>query len=112
MESAYYFLKKKSVYYKILLKDILYFKADGDYLRIQLDNDKQYFSQANIGDLETQLAPEGFFRIHRSYLIKVSRIEAVDFIKSEIQIGNQWLPFSRTKRNELKDFVNARMLEF
>ena len=36
----YVFLNKKGVFYKIFVQDIAYFEADGDYLKIQLNNDK------------------------------------------------------------------------
>lgn len=109
--SDYYFFKKKGIYHKIFIKDILYFEADGDYLRVQLSGEKQYISQAKIGDLEKKFPLATFLRIHRSYLIQLSCIESVDFIKNELLIGGQWLPFSRTKRKEIKDFVIARTLE-
>jgi DNA-binding LytR/AlgR family response regulator len=67
--------------------------------------------QANLSVLEGKLADDIFMRIHRSYLIKLSQIDAIDFVKCELRICESWLPFSRTKKQELKDLVESRKLE-
>jgi DNA-binding LytR/AlgR family response regulator len=41
----YIFLKKKGIFYKIFVDDIAYFEASGDYLKVQLTDDRQYTSQ-------------------------------------------------------------------
>ena len=56
----------------------------------------------NLSDYEQELAQDGFFRVHRGYLVSLSYIKSV--AKGEITLVNSTvLPVSRTKEKELKE---------
>ena len=56
----------------------------------------------NMSDYETELGNDGFFRIHRGYLVSLSYIKSVG--KGEITLVNSTvLPVSRSKEKELKE---------
>ncbi len=59
-------------------KEILYIKADSGYSEIILDNGKKVIITKKIGEIETQLSDEVFYRAHRSYIINLSKIENVN----------------------------------
>ena len=49
--------------------------------------------------LEEKLAPELFIRIHKSYIVSIHAIEAIN--QNEIQLENNNLPLSKTYREEV-----------
>jgi len=56
----------------------------------------------NIGDFEEQLKNDGFFRIHRGYLISLSKVKKL--AKSDVIMDNGvTLPVSRSNVKPLKE---------
>jgi len=56
--------------------DILYVMAKDDYSYLYTAADR-YLSTISLAQLETKLMPVGFFRIHRRYLVNLSRVKEV-----------------------------------
>ncbi|HUK96984.1 MAG TPA: LytTR family DNA-binding domain-containing protein [Gaiellaceae bacterium] len=54
---------------------VYYVQADGDYSRVH-DYDRAYLSTSSLGELQARLGT-GFARIHRSYLVNLSKVSAV-----------------------------------
>ena len=56
----------------------------------------------NIGDFEDQLKNDGFFRIHRGYLISLSKVKKL--AKNDVIMeGEEALPVSRSNLRPLKE---------
>jgi DNA-binding LytR/AlgR family response regulator len=53
-----------------------YVLADGDYSRVHT-YDRSYLCTASLGELEERLAGGRFVRIHRSYLVNLSKVAGV-----------------------------------
>jgi two-component system response regulator LytT len=61
-----------------------------------------YLVRYNLGDYEAELKEDGFFRIHRGYLVSLGHIKALG--KCELTLDNgTTLPVSRSKEKELKE---------
>ena len=58
------------------VEDILYVMAKDDYSYLYTAADR-YLSTISLAQLETKLEPVGFFRIHRRYLVNLSRVKEV-----------------------------------
>ena len=54
---------------------IHFVQADGDYSRVHT-YDRSYLCTSPLGELEEAL-PDGFTRIHRSYLVNLGKVVAV-----------------------------------
>jgi two-component system LytT family response regulator len=59
----------------IKMSDLIYCKGDGAYTYFFLRNDEKITVSKNIGEFEPLLAPRGFFRVHKSYLINLSEMK-------------------------------------
>jgi DNA-binding LytR/AlgR family response regulator len=59
--------------------DVLYAEADGDYCWIHTDGERLLSSQS-MRELEDHLPATIFFRIHRSYLVNLRRVAALEQI--------------------------------
>ena len=58
----------------ILMSDIIYCQADGKYTIFFLLNGKKIMSSKNLGEYNTILDSNYFFRIHHSYIINLRQI--------------------------------------
>lgn len=70
------FLKTGYEEEKVLFDDILYVEAEGNYMAYVLPNRKLLCRQ-NIGECMAQLPANQFIRIHRSYIIALSKIQKI-----------------------------------
>lgn len=79
---TYIYIRADYRLYKIALADILFIEGLDDYLKIHLQHSKPVVARMTMKAMLQKLAEtgdggEGFIRIHRSYIVPVSRIEAV-----------------------------------
>lgn len=86
---------------KLFVKDILFMEAQNQNILIYTKKDA-YCVRYNLSDYAQELAQDGFFRIHRGYLVSLAYIKSVG--KGEITLANSTvLPVSRSKEKELKE---------
>ena len=92
------FIKDNKVIRKILLNEILWLESKGDYVKINTI-EKQYIIHATLKSMEEKLPAAEFVRIHRGFLIPVSKI---DYIEDGVAfIMGTPLPVSETYKNDL-----------
>jgi two-component system LytT family response regulator len=61
---------------KVLFDDILYIEAEGNYMAYVLPN-KKLLCRQNIGECIAQLPANQFIRIHRSYIVALTKIQKI-----------------------------------
>lgn len=103
----YIFIKSDKRIEKIGLNDIIYAESVGNYVAIYTEEQK-ILAYLTLKSLETQLPAGEFMKIHQSYLVNASRINAID--GNEIKIGNISLPISRNHRDCVMKVVQQRLL--
>ncbi len=86
---------------KVPIQSILYMEAQNQNILICTKNDS-YSVRYNMGDYEEELREDGFFRIHRGYLVSLRHIKNMG--KHEITLADGTvLPVSRSKEKDLKE---------
>jgi two-component system LytT family response regulator len=87
------------------VREIEWVKAGQDYVELHVGS-KYWLLRETIGTLETQLAPSGFVRIHRSTLVNVDRVrELRPLSKGEFMVAlldGTELKLSRNYRKSLQ----------
>jgi two-component system LytT family response regulator len=90
------------VRYKLLTrinsKDILLIEADGNYSKITTSN-KSYLLSATLNQIEAELSPDLFCRVHRAYIVPLSRISDID--ADTLFIEDKQIPIARKYRENL-----------
>ena len=81
----------------------IFLKGLKDYVKIYI-GEKPIFTLQSLKFFEDKLPPSHFIRIHRSFIIAVSKIEYIG--KSKVNIGNNSIPISNFYRSRLFDFIN------
>ena len=93
----------------LLVSDVLYFKAEGNYAAVVMSSGKEYLHDKNLDKLE-QLMPPSFMRTHRSYIVNMDKISSLHNYpgsRYEMTLQNeQILPISRHKIKKIKQLVN------
>ena len=98
-ESAFLFLRADRKNLKIQLKDILFIESLKDYVKV-VTQERTIVSKQSISTIEETLPEQAFLRIHRSFIVSLSRIDS--FTSGIIQIGKYELPVSRSYRHEVE----------
>ena len=90
------------------IADIVYFEAQNQYVMIYT-TDGEHLVRYNIGDFEEQLKADGFFRVHRGYLVSLAKVKKL--VKSEVimdgEDGEVSVPVSRSNVKPLKEALYA-----
>jgi len=89
----------------IPIDTILYIESEGNYINIYCDK-KRHIARQSLDSVLSELSGNQFFRIHRSYLVNVSRIKG--FSKKEVILENISLPVSRGLADDFVAFMGAR----
>jgi len=77
---------------QIPLEDILYIKSDGDYIVLHLSDGRAPMVLMTLKAMEKQLPFDRFCRIHRSYLVNLSKVRGMK--GGKILVGQEALPLS------------------
>ncbi|KAA9340994.1 GAF domain-containing DNA-binding protein [Adhaeribacter soli] len=81
------FVKQESKLIKINACDILWVEALGDYVNIHTDKDR-FTVYATMKDMEAKLSPKDFIRVHRKYIIRLDKINAIEDDSAVIEKRN------------------------
>lgn len=69
----------------ILIRDIIYIEADGDYVKIITDQGK-FIKEDTMKFLESGLPQSQFVRVHRSYIVNVEKILRIELYEKQSQM--------------------------
>lgn len=94
---------------KINLKDVLYFEGLKDYVKIYLEGaTRPVMTLMTLKSLEEQLPTEQFMRVHRSFIVNLDRINAIE--RSAILIDKASIPIADKYKDQFNDFLSKRFL--
>ena len=99
----YFFIKCDSKYEKINYRDVRYIESLQNYVIIHT-RDKKLITYITLTGLEHQLPKDQFLKVHKSFIISISSIRAID--GNEVVIGEMRIPISRN----LKESVVNKIL--
>ena len=88
----YLFIRADYSLNKILISDISFIEGLDDYLKIHIDNQKTIVARMTMKAILEKLPDSEFIRVHRSFIIPISKIEKVR--NKIIHIGEEEIPVS------------------
>lgn len=93
-EKDFIFLNVQKKKVKILFSEIVYIESQREYIKI-VTTKKEYISKMSTHEIESILPADQFKRIHRSFIISMSKIdsytaESVDVNGIPIPVGRQY----------------------
>ncbi len=104
-EEQYFFVKSGRALQKILLKDILYFEGEKEYVRVVTPVHKLLVYR-RLKDIEEQLSAS-FARVHNSYIVNIARLESIR--DNQIFVGGKQIPISEKFREAFMNRIKERV---
>jgi two-component system LytT family response regulator len=101
-------IRDRSNVHVIPVEQIDYIEAQDDYVSIRAGG-RNYLKEQTLGELEDQLASKGFLRIHRRFILNVSRLAKIELSEKDSRIAilndKTELPISRSGYAKLRDLL-------
>ncbi|MBG6128965.1 DNA-binding LytR/AlgR family response regulator [Aquimarina sp. EL_43] len=91
------FLYADKTIYKIIISDILYLKAEVDYVKV-VTQEKSILLLDSLHNWEKKLYDHNFVRTHRSYIVNFEKIEKVS--GNLVYIADEKIPIGKTYKEE------------
>jgi len=99
------FVKTENRLEKIMLNDIVYIEGMRDYRRIHTINKNiKVMTLQNFSELEILIPSSIVCRVHKSYMVALSKIENIE--RSRIKIADQLIPISETYKEAFFQLIN------
>lgn len=89
------------------LSEIRYVEGMADYVRLHLENKKPLVVRNTMKEMERQLG-DGFFRVHRSYIVSLCKIQQVR--NKTVCIDQLEIPIGRTYWNDFWEIWSGRVI--
>lgn len=94
------FVKSNSRLVKVKTKEISFVEALKDYVIIH-SQDGKYTVHSTMKDMLTKLSNSEFLRVHRSYIVRVDKIVAIEQNNLVMEDGKKMIPVGGSYRDEL-----------
>jgi two-component system response regulator LytT len=103
----YLFIKgdSKNKFIKVELKDILYVEGLKNYLSVYTST-QRLITYQSLKDFESQLPENQFTRVHKSYIIALSKISLID--GNTIYIKDQSIPVGETYKDKFFKLIREK----
>ncbi len=92
------FVKEDHLLVSLPFEDIAWVEAYGDYVKIYTTG-RMYTIYTTLKTVESRLPASEFLRVHRSFIVRLDRIENID--AGNLQIADKIIPVSNTYRPAL-----------
>jgi DNA-binding LytR/AlgR family response regulator len=96
------FIKDDQVTYQVGAENILYVEAYGNYLKIHTTG-KDYVTRETMHDMEKKLPESLFMRVHKSFIISLSKIQSIS--GNRVYINQQEIPIGEMYKLALKQRI-------
>jgi DNA-binding LytR/AlgR family response regulator len=91
--------------YNVLLSEILYIEATGDYLKV-FYADKHLVVHGTIYGFLEKFPRGEFIRVHKSFIISINQINYIE--GNQIRIGSTFIPIGRSYKEEVERRLNQK----
>jgi len=104
-------LRESDILHMVRLDEILWCMADGSYTKFHLTDGNRIMVSQHLKEFEEILDKNGFFRVHRSYLVNVNKIKKFDKREGGIIYleGDVTLPVSVRKKDKLLSLLSEML---
>ncbi len=99
------FVKSNSRLVKVNMKDVYFIEALKDYVVINTELTR-YTIHSSMKDIEKKLAPNEFLRVHRSFIVRVDKIVAIENHNLVLEKDKKSVPIGGSYKDELLQRLN------
>ncbi len=106
--NEFIFIKSDKKSIKVNISNIMYIEGLGDYIKIYL-NDKKLVTNLSMKKIENLLPETQFYRIHKSYIISIDKVESIE--GNMVKINNTQLPIGNSYRQDFMIHIKQFLAE-
>jgi len=106
-EDDFIFVKSDRRYLKVYYRDILYIEGLKNYVVIHTEK-KKVMTKINLSAISGLLPPKMFFRINKSYIVNLSRIDSFD--NNDVIVDDYEIAIGAAYRDGLYSILMSRKL--
>ena len=104
------FIKVDGEFRSIIFDQILYVAGMKDYVMIYLESEADpLVTHITMKAIEDMLPSDGFMRVHRSYIVALNKITAVDSC-GDIMLGRVSVPVSDSYQKDIDRYIREHLL--
>jgi DNA-binding LytR/AlgR family response regulator len=101
----FFFVNVEYSIVKIQTKDITHIEGMKDYVKIYLSTLRRpVLTKSTLKAIEDKLPKQGFMRIHKSYIVHLTKIESIR--RNQIKIGDYEIPVGESNVEDLMKALN------
>jgi DNA-binding LytR/AlgR family response regulator len=104
----YFFIKCNNGYEKIFYDSIYFVEACQNYICIHTAGAK-YMTLTPMRSLEEQLPTGNFLRVHKSYIVALSKIRSL--VGNEVSLGQTHIPVSKNYKDQLMKIIEEKLIK-
>ncbi|MEQ6118071.1 LytTR family DNA-binding domain-containing protein [Reichenbachiella sp. MALMAid0571] len=102
MTSGYINIKSESKTFRVSFDDIEYIESFKDYIKVNT-SERSLICYQHISNFAEQLPSDLFLRIHRSFIVNLSKI--ISFNSSYLELGSEELPIGRSYKEKVMSIL-------
>jgi len=99
--AAFIYLKVERDMKKVFVNEIEYIESWKDYVKISLTEGRHFLVKRAISAIENILSEHKFIRVHRSYIVSLSKISGYNALA--VQIGHCEIPIGRLYKQSVME---------
>jgi DNA-binding LytR/AlgR family response regulator len=105
----HFFIKCENQIEKVLYDDLLYAEAMMNYVMLYT-NARKMMVYITIKGLEEQLPAERFIKVHKSFIVNISKIKSIE--GNILNIGNEKIAISQSLKDQvINEIVKGKMIK-
>jgi DNA-binding LytR/AlgR family response regulator len=104
--ASHLFVKSEYKLIRIELGDIKYIESQHEYIKIHLINSTPVVTQLSMKAIEEQLPSDRFMRVHRSFIVNLSRISVIERNRIVFD-GKVYIPISDQYKEKFQDYIDG-----
>lgn len=98
-----FFIKEKNLLLKVPLAEVEVVEAEEKYCTINTPS-RKFVIRMSLSDIEAKL-PADFLRVHRAFIINISKITRIDLGENAVTIAKHNVPIGKTFREALMERI-------
>ena len=107
--TSHLFVKSEYKLIRIELDDIKYIESRHEYIKIYLVNSEPVMTRLSMKSVEEQLPSEKFMKVHRSYIVNLSKISVIE--RNRIVFDYKtFIPISEQYKEKFQKYIDANFL--
>ncbi len=102
------FIKSNKKAVRINIDEITIIEGLGDYIKIHL-KDNHYITNLTMKKMKELLPENEFFRIHKSFIIRLASVEAIE--GNQITIGKEKIPIGNIYKQAFNELIETKYIK-